>query len=65
MATGAKVIGNKEIGDCVSIGVDAVVYDQEIEANKVVVRDPSGEIVIRDRVAEQCMAQQYFNVPIK
>lgn len=65
LATGAKVIGNKTIGDCVSIGVDAVVYDQEIENNKVVIRDPSGEIVIRERVAAQCMAQQYFNVPIK
>lgn len=65
LSTGAKIIGNKSIGDCVSIGVDAVVYNQEIEADKVVIREPSGKIVVRERIAEQCMAQQYFNVPIK
>jgi len=65
LAAGAKVIGCQTIGDRTSIGVDAVVYDQEIPPDKVVERSPSGEIVIRDRRAKHCKAQQFFNAEIK
>lgn len=65
LAAGAKIIGHQAIGDRTSIGMDAVVYDQEIPPDKVVERSPSGEIIIRDRRASLCMAQRYFNVEIK
>ena len=65
LGTGAKIIGREPIGDRVSIGVDAVVYDQAIPDDQVVVRSPGGEIIVRDRRAERCAAQKCFNVEIK
>lgn len=59
-----KLSENRLIGDRTSIGVDALVYDQAIPPDKVVERAPNGEIVVRDRRSEHCMAQQYFNVEI-
>lgn len=64
LAAGAKIIGHQPVGDRTSIGVDALIYDQAIPADKVVERAPNGEIVVRDRRSELCMAQQYFNVEI-
>nr|WP_325185736.1 hypothetical protein [uncultured Oscillibacter sp.] len=65
LGAGAKIIGQEPIGDRVSIGVDAVVYNQAIPDDKVVERTPSGEIVVRNRKAERCKAQIYFNVEIE
>lgn len=65
LAAGAKIIGHQPVGDRTSIGVDALVYDQAIPPDKVVERAPNGEIVVRDRRSELCMAQRYFNVEIK
>lgn len=65
LGTGAKIIGREPIGNRVSVGVDAVVYDQAIPDDQVVVRSPNGEIVVRDRRAEHCAAQKFFNVEIK
>lgn len=64
LGAGAKIIGNSPIGDRVSIGVDAVVNQQAIPADSVVLRNDRGEVVIRPRRKERCMAQNYFNVPI-
>lgn len=64
LAAGAKIIGNETIGDRVSIGVDAVVYNQKIEMDKVVERSTNGNILIRNRRKELCKAQQYFRVKI-
>lgn len=64
LGPGAKIIGREPIGDRVSIGVDAVVYNQAIPDDQVVARSPSGEIVARDRRAERCAAQGFFNVEI-
>ena len=64
MGAGAKVIGNKKIGDRVSISVDTVVYDTEIPDDKVVKKNNSGEIIIADRKKNICMAQNYFRVKI-
>lgn len=64
LGSGAKVIGNKPIGNGVSIGVDALVYNQEIPDNKVVIRSSDGKILIKDRKKDNCMAQNYFNVDI-
>lgn len=64
LAAGAKIIGNKSVGDRVSIGVDAVVYNQEIADDQVVTRNRHGEIIITPRKKPLCMAQSYFNVDI-
>lgn len=65
LGAGAKIIGKEPIGDRVSIGVDAVVYSQAIPNDKVVERAPTGKIVVRDRRAELCTAQKFFNVKIR
>ena len=65
LGTGAKIIGNKTIGDRVSIGVDAVVFNQMIDQDSVVIRNSLGTIEINPRKKRQCMAQNYFNVEIK
>ena len=65
LGAGAKIIGNRKIGDRVSIGVDAVVYDQEIADDQVVIRNKYGEIQISDRKKSCCMAQNYFRVTIE
>lgn len=64
LGAGAKIIGNKPVGNRVSIGVDALVYQTEISDDSVVVREPTGEICIKKRSKPHCMAQNYFNVPI-
>ena len=64
LGAGAKIIGNKKIGDRVSISVDTVVYDREIPDDKVVMTNAMGEQIVADRKKEKCMAQNYFRVPI-
>lgn len=65
LGAGAKIIGREPIGNRGSIGVDAVVYGQAIPDDKIVERTPAGEIILRNRRAKTCAAQQYFNVEIK
>lgn len=65
LAAGAKIIGNSPIGDRVSIGVDAVVNQQAIGDDCVVVKNDRGEVVVQPRKKPTCMAQNYFNVPIQ
>lgn len=62
MGAGAKIIGNKSIGDRVSIGVDAVVHKTKIEDDSVVIHAQNGEIQIIRRKKKQCMAQSYFDI---
>lgn len=64
MGAGAKIIGNKPVGSRVSISVDTVVYDKAIADDKVVITNDRGETVIKDRRKKECMAQNYFRVPI-
>lgn len=64
LGAGAKIIGNKPVGDRVSIGVDTVVYDQAIEDDKVVITDNTGKVIIKDRKKEKCFAQNYFRTEI-
>lgn len=47
---GAKIIGNRKIGNMVTVGVDAVIYNSEIGDNKLVYRNEHGEILIKDNV---------------
>jgi serine O-acetyltransferase len=60
LGAGAKIIGDKTVGDYVSIGVGATVYNKEIPNNSVVVNE-EGKTVIRIRRHEKCMTQNYWN----
>ena len=64
LGAGAKIIGNKRIGDRVSISVDTVVYNQEIGDDKVVITSSEGKTIIKDREKEVCFAQNYFRTRI-
>jgi serine O-acetyltransferase len=60
LGTGAKIIGNRTVGDRVSVGVDAVVYNREIPDDSVVMKAENGEVLVKKRKKEKCMAQNYF-----
>ena len=60
LGAGAKIIGNKKIGDRVSVSLDTVVYGEEIPDDSVVITDKYGNTVITKRKKEKCMAQNYF-----
>lgn len=62
LGAGAKVIGNQTIGDRVSIGVDALIYNQAVENDSVCLRDKSGKVIIRKRKREKCKASEYFDL---
>lgn len=64
LAAGAKIIGNKPVGDRVSIGVNTLVYNKEILSDSVVMCDDTGKICINNR-KKVCRAQAYFNVAIE
>lgn len=59
---GAKVIGGEPIGDRVSVGVDALVYHQKVEADSVCLRDRNGKINIRSRINKKCKASSIFDL---
>lgn len=65
MGAGAKIIGNKPVGNRVSVSVDTVVYNQAIPDDKVVITTKSGDTLIKDRKKDKCMAQNYFRVPVQ
>ncbi len=55
-AMGATIMGDKTIGDRVSIGANALVYDREIPDDSVVEHAVDGEMLCRPRRAKHCMA---------
>lgn len=59
-AAGAKVIGNKRVGNRVSFGVDAMIYNKEIPDDSVIIKDDLGRVEINQRKKAECMAQNYF-----
>lgn len=63
LGAGAKIIGDKTIGDRVSVGVDAVVYNREIPSDHNAIRREDGTIKIAPRKHKQCAAQNCFRVP--
>lgn len=65
LGAGAKIIGNQPIGDRVSVSVDTVIYNQAIPDDKVAVTDKDGKVIVKERIKPNCMAQNYFRVPIK
>lgn len=48
LCAGAKIIGNKKIGNMVTVGVDAVIHNSEIKDNKIVYRNEHGEMVVKN-----------------
>ncbi|RAW09973.1 serine acetyltransferase [Paenibacillus taichungensis] len=64
LGAGASIMGNKKIGDRVSIGAGATLYNTEVPDDCVVIRNRIGKLELRQRVKLECTAQQYFNVPI-
>ena len=63
LAAGAKIIGNEEIGDRVTIGVDATVFKRRIENDKLVIRDENGKIVVKEN--KNFLQQQFFRKEIR
>ena len=47
LAAGAKIIGEEEVGDMVSVGVDACVYKTAVPSQSLVYRDYDGAIRIK------------------
>ncbi len=65
LGSGAKIIGNKSVGDRVSLGVDAVVYNQEIPDNSIVLKDSySGKQILKTNIGGPCKAQSFFDAII-
>lgn len=62
IAAGAKIIGDEEIGDNVSIGVDTCVYKKSIPKNHLVYRDSDGTMKFISR--DKSNAYIYFNVDL-
>lgn len=63
LSAGAKIIGNKSIGDRSSIGVNTTVFNEEIPADSIVYSSKIGATTIVSRKRD-CKAQSYFNVTI-
>lgn len=63
LAAGAKIIGDKPIGDRVSIGVDTTVYYQEIPSDSLAYTASDGSLTLVPKKGPG-NAQLYFNVPI-
>lgn len=57
MAAGSSIIGSKEIGDWVSVGVNATVYNQKIDSFKLV-RNCSGQTEVTEN--RKCMQKSYW-----
>lgn len=49
MGAGAKIIGNKKVGDRVSISVDAIVYNKEIPDDSVVLNMEEENSLVKRR----------------
>lgn len=62
LASGAKIIGNSPIGDRVSIGVDALVYNTGIGNDCICINDSKDGIVIKPRRREKCVAENIFDI---
>lgn len=63
LSAGAKIIGDKAIGDRVSVGVNVTIYNQEIPNDRVVYNDSRGNLIIQKR-KKVCKAQECFRVKI-
>lgn len=60
----AKIIGNQPVGDRVSIGVNAMIYQKSIPDDSVVICGQDNSCIICPRKSESCKAQDYFEIAI-
>lgn len=60
LGAGATIIGNGTIGDRVSIGVNALIYNHAIEDDSVCMNDKN-ELIIRQRKNPICKAARWFD----
>lgn len=60
----AKIIGNQRVGDRVSVGVNAMVYQRAIPDDSVVICEGIQSCLVKPRKKELCRAQDYFSIPI-
>lgn len=63
LSAGATLIGNKEVGDRTSIGVNTLVFNREIPCDSIVFTDEHGALQVRPR-SKPCTAQEFFNVSL-
>ena len=61
----AKIIGSEPVGDRVSLGVDAMVFQRSIPDDSIVICDGGNCCTVRARSHSQCAAQRYFNITIE
>lgn len=59
----SKIIGKQTVGDRVSVGVGALLYNHDVPDDSVVLLE-DGKTIIRPRKKLSCMAQNYFNTQI-
>ena len=64
LAAHSKIIGSQTVGNRVSIGVNAMLYGQDVPDDGVVLVNAEGKTEIRQRKKKLCKAQDYFNVPV-
>ena len=59
LGTGAKILGNKKIGDRVSI-TDVTIYNEEIKSDTIIYRDKDGTIKIKERTKKNKILEAFF-----
>lgn len=62
--TGATIIGNQPIGDRVSVGVNVLIYNKKIDDDYTCINE-NGEIKIRPRLKEKCLAESLFDIDLR
>lgn len=61
LCAGATIIGNKPIGDRVTIGPNVLIHNEKIESDYTCINQ-RGEIINRMRKSEKCVAEQIFDI---
>ena len=61
LEVGATIIGNKAIGDRVTVGPNVTIYNEKIENDYTCINN-KGKIMIRPRIGERCIAEQVFDI---
>lgn len=61
LEAGAMIIGNKPIGDRVTIGPNVLIHNEKIENDYTCINE-RGKIIIRPRKRERCVAEQIFDI---
>ena len=61
LEAGATIIGNKPIGDRVTIGPNVLIHNEKIDSDHTCVSE-RGKVIIRPRKRERCVAEQVFDI---